>query len=91
MKLHANSVSTSSSGDYYQVLFEEEDGLTESDGPYLSCSSSLSLTMVMNAILRLMTGSMRVTFVCFASTFKQMEYLLRSTGRTIGIFKSHFH
>ena len=37
MQFHAKSVSTSNSGDYYQVLFEEEDDdeLTESDSSYL--------------------------------------------------------
>jgi len=37
MQFHAKSVSTSYSGDYYQVLFEEvdDDELTEGDEPYL--------------------------------------------------------
>jgi hypothetical protein len=34
MLFHAKSVSTSNSGDNYQVLFEEDE-LTEGDGPYL--------------------------------------------------------
>ena len=33
MKFHANYVSTSVSGDYYQALFEEES--TQPDSPYL--------------------------------------------------------
>jgi hypothetical protein len=35
MQFHAKSVSTSNSGNYYQVLFEEDDELNESDGSYL--------------------------------------------------------
>jgi len=35
MQFHANFVSTSISGDYYQALFEENEGTTNPDSPYL--------------------------------------------------------
>ena len=35
MRFHANHVSTSVSGDYYQVMFEEREDSTEPDSPYL--------------------------------------------------------
>ncbi len=35
MKFHANYISTSVSGDYYQVLFEEKNESAQPDSPYL--------------------------------------------------------
>ncbi len=35
MRFHANYVSTSVSGDYYQAMFEVREGASELDSPYL--------------------------------------------------------
>ena len=35
MRFHANHVSTSVSGDYYQIMFEANEDSAELDGPYL--------------------------------------------------------
>ena len=34
MRFHANHVSSSVSGDYYQVMFEAEEDTNDPDGPY---------------------------------------------------------
>jgi hypothetical protein len=81
MRFHANHVSSSVSGDYYQVMFEAEEDTNDPDSPYLLIQRQFETSDGVGAISRRTTRSISVIFFCAVSSSRRRGCQLSSTAR----------
>jgi hypothetical protein len=81
MRFHANHVSSSVSGDYYQAMFEAEEDTNDPNSPYLRSNDNSKPQMVEGAISRRTTRSISVIFFCAVSSSRRRGCQSSSTVR----------
>src|ERR1700732_393967 len=81
MRFHANHVSSSVSGDYYQPLFAAAEDTNHPDSRYLLIQRQFETSDGVGAISRRTTRSISVIFFCAVSSSRRRGYQSSSTGR----------